>query len=222
MREIFGYIFAGIFAAVAVLHIICCFAGVRKIRMVTKPMLLILLCVVYILLAKEVRVPVICAMLLGCAGDTLLLFGDNKKLFAAGAAAFGLGHAAYFAALLPMVVHISESPWIFVLCAAVCLIEPVILFIYLRRYIPAPLAPLAGAYCLFIGIMTALAAALFVRSPSTESLAALGGMAFFVASDSVLAVNVFKYESEPPVQSGIIMTTYIAAQSLLCAAFVLM
>ena len=71
-------------------------------------------------------------------------------------------------------------------------------------------------------IMTALAAALFVRSPSTESLAALGGMAFFVASDSVLAVNVFKYESEPPVQSGIIMTTYIAAQSLLCAAFVLM
>ncbi len=222
MREIFGYIFAGIFAAVAVLHIICCFAGVRKIRMVTKPMLLILLCVVYILLAKEVRVPVICAMLLGCAGDTLLLFGDNKKLFAAGAAAFGLGHAAYFAALLPMVVHISESPWIFVLCAAVCLIEPVILFIYLRRYIPTPLAPLAGAYCLFIGIMTALAAALFVRSPSAESLAALGGMAFFVASDSVLAVNVFKYESEPPVQSGIIMTTYIAAQSLLCAAFVLM
>ena len=222
MREIFGYIFAGIFAAVAVLHIICCFAGVRKIRMVTKPMLLILLCVVYILLAKEVRVPVICAMLLGCAGDTLLLFGDNKKLFAAGAAAFGLGHAAYFAALLPMVVHISESPWIFVLCAAVCLIEPVILFIYLRRYIPAPLAPLAGAYCLFIGIMTALAAALFVRSPSAESLAALGGMAFLVASDSVLAVNVFKYESEPPVQSGIIMTTYIAAQSLLCAAFVLM
>ncbi len=221
MREIFGYTFAGIFAAAAVLHIICCFAGVRKIRMVTKPMLLILLCVVYILLAKEVRVPVICAMLLGCAGDTLLLFGDNKKLFAAGAAAFGLGHAAYFAALLPM-VHISESPWIFVLCAAVCLIEPVILFIYLRRYIPAPLAPLAGAYCLFIGIMTALAAALFVRSPSAESLAALGGMAFFVASDSVLAVNVFKYESEPPVQSGIIMTTYIAAQSLLCAAFVLM
>ena len=204
MREIFGYIFAGIFAAVAVLHIICCFAGVRKIRMVTKPMLLILLCVVYILLAKEVRVPVICAMLLGCAGDTLLLFGDNKKLFAAGAAAFGLGHAAYFAALLPM-VHISESPWIFVLCAAVCLIEPVLLSIYLRRYIPAPLA-----------------AALFVRSPSAESLAALGGMAFFVASDSVLAVNVFKYESEPPVQSGIIMTTYIAAQSLLCAAFVLM
>ena len=208
MREIFGYVLASVFAAVAVLHIICCFAGVRKIRMVTKPMLLILLCVVY--------------MLLGCAGDTLLLFGDNKKLFAAGAAAFGLGHAAYFAALLPMVVHISESPWIFVLCAAVCLIEPVILFIYLRRYIPAPLAPLAGAYCLFIGIMTALAAALFVRSPSAESLAALGGMAFFVASDSVLAVNVFKYESEPPVQSGIIMTTYIAAQSLLCAAFVLM
>ncbi len=222
MREIFGYVLASVFAAVAVLHIICCFAGVRKIRMVTKPMLLILLCVVYILLAKEVRMPVICAMLLGCAGDTLLLFGDNKKLFAAGAAAFGLGHAAYFAALLPMVVHISEPPWIFVLCAAVCLIEPVILFIYLRRYIPAPLAPLAGAYCLFIGIMTALAAALFVRSPSTESLAALGGMAFFVASDSVLAVNVFKYESEPPVQSGIIMTTYIAAQSLLCAAFVLM
>ena len=221
MREIFGYVFAGIFAAVAVLHIICCFAGVRKIRMITKPMLLILLCVVYILLADKIRVPVICAMLLGCAGDTLLLFGENKKLFAAGAAAFGLGHAAYFAALLPM-VHISESPWVFALCAAVCLIEPVILFIYLRRYIPAPLAPLAGAYCLFIGIMTALAAALFVKSPSAESLAALGGMAFFVASDSVLAVNVFKYESEPPVQSGIIMTTYIAAQSLLCAAFVLM
>lgn len=84
---------------------------------------------------------------------------------------------------------------------------------------PRPLAPVAGVYCLFIGTMAATAALGAYQLRSVAGFLLLFGMAFFLASDSVLAINVFKRGSQTPVQNGIIMVTYIAAQALLCDGF---
>ena len=68
-----------VFFFLAAIHVVSCFLNFYKIRVATKPLLLIFLSVIYATSASVFRPLVFTALLLGFAGDTLLLLGDEKK-----------------------------------------------------------------------------------------------------------------------------------------------
>ncbi len=125
-----------VFFFLAAIHVTACFLNFYKIRVATKPLLLIFLSVIYATSAAVFRPLVLTALLLGFAGDTLLLFGDrNKTFFFIGTAAFGAGHITYLLSLISS-VDIWGSLRLLVIAFVIIFVEPLFLFIKIKDGIP--------------------------------------------------------------------------------------
>lgn len=138
----------------------------------------------------------------GAAGD-FLLARDGERSFLAGMAAFAAGHLCYAAALFPAVV----PPWALVLLIA------------LAASTEDWLAPHTGAlrwpvraYVLAICGMAALAA-------GHAAVVLRVGVALFVLSDLLLAVQIFRARGRMQrVLGTLVWPAYWAAQALILAA----
>ena len=211
-----------VFFFLAAIHVTACFLNFYKIRVATKPLLLIFLSVIYATSAAVFRPLVLTALLLGFAGDTLLLFGDrNKTFFFIGTAAFGAGHITYLLSLISS-VDIWGSLMLLVIAFVIIFVEPLFLFIKIKDGIPSKFRYPSILYGVVITLMAAFSVTYLFSAQTTEALLIFCGMAFFVLSDSLLVYCMFGKKEQPPVYNGLIMLTYIAAQSLLTAGFILM
>ena len=151
----------------------------------------------------------------GWLGDVILL-NDGTVAFAAGAGAFGVGHAAYISGLranrrLERPLRRAPSGRIAV---ALALGAGPVMAVGAAREDPV-LAPAVAAYVALLSTMFACAGNLRGDlPPRTRRLTGIGAAAF-VASDSLLATRQFWWRSAPARVESVVMISYLLAQLLL-------
>ena len=138
------------------------------------------------------------ALLLGTAGDALLLAGHRGKLFYAGMLCFFIGHLAY---ITYFVLHLQS--WGYFLFAILALTIP--LYKIILSFFPSKEAPILSIYAATLIVLTAFCA-------SALSYIAMGGAIFFAISDYLIALDVVEKRT---FSETAIMGTYTLAQLLL-------
>lgn len=210
------FAFAALYLAVAAVHIYAC--GSRRrlmLRRVTKCALMPLLAVCYILFAKTASPLVVAAIFFGFTGDFFLLLTTHRWAFPAGIAAFSVGHVFYIVSFLIALPH-APSVFVFLLLVLVSTAYATVLLLYLWKGIPRKLRAPSILYVLIIGSMASCAFLYASCGASTVyHLAAVGGL-LFVASDSMLSIDAFRRPI--PHRSILVMSTYIAAQTLIVSS----
>ena len=139
------------------------------------------------------------------AGDAFLMF-DGFFIF--GLAAFLLGHLAYIA------LFRVDTPWFpsrGVLTAT--LVYGVAMLVFLWPHLPTNLRLPVGVYVLVIALMgaQALGRAVFLKDRASRFVAL--GAVFFMASDTLLAIN--KFVTPLPMSQFWVLGTYFTAQILI-------
>lgn len=220
MQTVVLWILKGLFLPLSIVHVYSCFADRMALRRGTKPFLLLTLAAIYLLGVRVFHPLVFAALLCGFAGDTLLIFSDgNRRFFFLGAAAFAAGHVLYLAALFDL-VSLRHNALLLLLLFLVFLAEPTFLFFRLRREIGSALMrAVGGGYAAVIAAMAACSAYTLLLSPGIASTLRFCGMLSFLVSDSLLVFCTFRQNGEKPWQAGVVMSSYIAAQTLLCMGF---
>ncbi|HWS28725.1 MAG TPA: lysoplasmalogenase [Clostridia bacterium] len=208
-----------LFAAVSLVHLYACFTGRNKLRTVTKPMLMPLLAALYLVSAAEPHFIVAAALLFGAVGDVFLLLPDNPVWLVTGGASFGLGHILYVAAFFLYADAAKLPAYGIALILAFFIAAAAIGFTRLKPTVPQKLRGPVLFYMLILCAMGAAATvSFFVEALARRALFPLGAI-LFLLSDAVLAHFLFVRESER--KNFAVMATYIAAQTLIAAGFIM-
>lgn len=143
---------------------------------------------------------------LSFAGDICLMF-PGQRWFAAGLAAFLLGHLAFTAAFLHGVGQAALPGWL----ALVVLYAGALLWILLPRSGALKLPVLL--YCLVLAAMVFAAAGRYESLGTGKALSALCGALLFMLSDSLLGIRQFvrRYRHA----QALILSTYWMALGLI-------
>lgn len=200
-------------AVVAITDWVATARGTRRVRVVAKPLTLVLLIGVAVTLeAAEPAVQAwfVAGLVLSLAGDVFLLLPDDRRLgplppFIWGLAAFLLGHIAY---VVGMVVDGPSALWALVGLVVVGATAGAVvprLVAGVRRTDPSLLGPVV-AYMVVISLMVVAA---FGRSVPAGIVGAL----LFYASDATLGWN--RFVSPSRTAEVTVMVTYHLAQALL-------
>lgn len=200
-------------AVVAVTDWVATARGARRVRVVAKPLTLVLLIGVAVVLDAvdpAVQAWFVAGLVLSLAGDVFLLLPDDRRLgplppFIWGLASFLLGHIAY---VVGMVVDGPSALWALVGVAVVGASAGVVvprLLTGVRRTDPSLLGPVV-AYMVVISLMVVAA---FGRAVPAGIVGALS----FYASDATLGWN--RFVSPSRAAEVTVMVTYHLAQALL-------
>ena len=159
------------------------------------------------------------AQLLGWAGDSLLL-GSGFAWFATGIGFFMLGHVCYICIFCRSLKGLSAAKWIVAILVMAAMLTGVVVAIGIKGVLLAPMA-VYGALLLVISFC-GLCGICRRKAPSRcVWWMVLSGGLLFLFSDGLIAMRTFD-EGYFPLRGFVIMLTYLAAQSLLCAAAVQM
>ena len=155
------------------------------------------------------------AQMLGWAGDSLLM-GPGFAWFASGLGTFLLGHACYLCLFTRSLKGLSAWKWVVAVVVMAAILVGVVLGIGISGALLAPMAVYGAAlllisFCGLCGICRGTA-----PSRCTWWMVLCGGL-LFLLSDSLIAMRTFG-EAQFALRGFTIMSTYLAAQSLLCAA----
>jgi len=209
--HLFWIIFtAALFVGVSVLHLVACYRRYPKIRSATKVLLMPLLCAVYCVVAPDVRLFVVAALVFGWIGDVFLLFKNGKIFMLLGVCAFAIGHIFYIGAML------SAHPSLHILMLiplALCVIWMTFVYRKLLPYAPKSLRKPGLLYALLLsGTCLSALYVLLVTGKPAYLIAFIGGL-FFMLSDTLLTSQ--EYRKELRHGNFYVMLTYIIAQTLL-------
>lgn len=194
-------------------------ASAHRARWLTKPALMPLLAVALLnrrgIEDSLMRNSTLLAEAAGWVGDVILL-NDGTVAFAAGAGAFGVGHAAYIRGLranrrLERPLKYAPSGRV---AMALTLGAGPLMAVGAAREDPA-LSPAVVAYVGLLATMFAHAGNLRTDLPPRARRLTSIGAAAFVASDSLLATRQFWWRSAPTRVESIVMISYLLAQLLL-------
>ena len=215
------------FAALSCVHLYACYRKRIRLRIATKPCLLVMLAALYILYAPSFQWPVLFALLFGLAGDILLIPNGLKVHFVIGAVSFSIGHALYAYTLFCLTGAFSMAHALFVMFAAMLVYATAVILIA-RQLLPHvrehQLHILLPAYfslvaLVNVGAWLTLAAALSAGKAAQIFAASLlvGGALLFFISDTILSYSLFLRKSRHA--NFWVMLTYISAQAFLTAGF---
>ncbi len=216
MTKIFSAsVFRWFFFVIVILDILVGNIGDSKYRLVTKPLILLSLLVYFSINAKHLSKSsyylMLAALSLSLMGDIFLLF-DNRsnQFFILGLVSFLLAHLTYGAIFLK---RRNKKLPIYIYGVLMILIAiGMALFFYLKDDLKALTYPVV-IYVLGILFMAGTALIRIGKVPSSSFLWVFIGALFFVASDSILAINMFKFDV--PWAHVWIMGTYATAQYLI-------
>lgn len=206
--------FPFVYGTIVALDILAAFYGPSGLRIVTKPLIVLSLLINLRVQANGDRSRSVqllkWALMAGLAGDIFLLFDHHGNLyFILGLLSFLIGHIGY----IVLFSRRGARPW----TPASLGISLLIAFygLMLFRHIQAGLGQLKFAVILYILIILAMAITAFRRKDVGRSSyrKVLMGALLFMASDSILAVNLFV--GAVPLASLWIMATYASAQYLI-------
>ncbi|MEP3294937.1 MAG: lysoplasmalogenase [Pseudoruegeria sp.] len=142
------------------------------------------------------------ALTCSALGDWALSRSGDKS-FLHGMIAFAMAHIGYIFGMLTL------APVFSVLPVGIVLLLGLSTELWLHPYTDRLQFPVR-IYVIIIGAMGAVAVSL----PSTYGIAILGA-GFFLLSDSLIAIEKFRFKLETSIMSGLIWITYVIAQVLL-------
>lgn len=186
--NILSIIFLVLFFIAAGAHLTFCFMQNEKIRKITKCTIM-LMTLLLVIAMKEQNPFFYIAICFGLAGDAILLFKDNRKLFIAGSIAFFLVHLCYI--VLMSTKMPSYLNWCFygiLICAGYLIVSTVVP--YSKKYLKKLAIPNAiYMYTLLCEIVMAIF--LIIGNPSFAAVIVLIGVLLFTASDILLTYTIF-------------------------------
>lgn len=212
-----GIVFAA-FLALAVVNLIGLNKGSVKMDRWTKPFLMPLLALLYWLAMRgsgRLEGYLLIGLLFGFLGDTLLL-GTSDKMFTGGLLAFLAGHIFY---ILLYLRHFSLSALSPAGILVPAVLYALLLWVIVKKLFPSLKKqdkPGVGVYMVAILLMSFTALQLVLTGGSWWPFA---GSLLFVASDTMLAFQNFKYRPTPLSRVSI-MLTYLLAQSFIMFGFI--
>ena len=213
---ILRYLLAGLLTLDAGLHLFACASRDRlMLRRITKCLLMPLLAACYRVFSASPRASVLAAILFGFAGDVVLLFRPRRFAFPAGILAFATGHVFYIISFAKRFA--VAPPWfLFAVLGVISLLCASLLTSYLWKGLPKKLRPPSFVYMLIIGTMVSFSALFTLYAASAHRWFAVVGGVLFAISDTTLSIDAFHH----PVRyrNVIVMSTYIAAQTLIVSA----
>jgi len=219
------------FAIVALylIDVTLCLVSIRRknshMYAATKPLLMPLLCGIYLvflpdsLREQNYQLFIVLALAFHTLGDVLLLFprGKTMKFFYAGMLAFFIGHIMYANWFLR--AEVGHSVWGAVLALMVCIILQYMLYRQLmagpKKYAPK-LVPYSSGLVVFAVSITST---IGNGSPVYATLVCMLGIALFCFSDYCILRRTVRM---PLFGQMVVMSTYIAAQSLIIIGMLLM
>lgn len=194
-----------------------------KIRFITKPFLLPLLVIYYILNGIEqgiILVPlIIVGLILGFVGDVVLLKPNVQKLFMIGLGSFLIGHILYIIAFFQASNGLVGVPWFVYLAILGYFAFFIFAFGFLKKFLKEMTIPVV-IYMSLILIMS-FAGFSLIFAPSTGDVKTpwliFVGSLCFIASDFMLANQLFKKPFK--FDQAYIMITYLLAQFCIAQAY---
>lgn len=212
-----------IFILIVVLELIGTMNGSKWLDYPVKPFILIWIAAYFLLMTKPqpYRWLVILAFFFSWAGDLLLMFGwKSDMFFFAGVGGFFLSQVTYIQAFRKFSIRngkgmILQRPlWLIPFLAYLAGI-----YLYLYPHLSGIMKPVVALYAISL---IGMSIAAFNRSVLTDPLSfriLFAGSAFFVLSDSLLAIN--KFATPIPNSGLLVMSTYILAQYLIMQGLIL-
>lgn len=200
------------FIILVLLDIIVGCSNLVPYRYVTKPLILVSLLTYFAAsgrhLPRTTYILMILALLLSLMGDVFLLFDSGSDMyFMMGLASFLIAHLLYGVTFLKK--RNSKTPLYLRGFATMLVLYGGLLFFYLVDDL-GPLTYPVLAYILGILFMSLTASWRFKKVSVFSYVTVFMGALCFIASDSILAINMFKFEV--PWSSAWIMASYAAAQ----------
>ncbi|MBR5101154.1 MAG: lysoplasmalogenase [Bacteroidales bacterium] len=157
------------------------------------------------------------AQCLGWGGDSLLM-GNGFAWFASGIGVFLLGHLCYIRIFSRTLKGLRPVVWILAVFVMAAILVSMVLAIGINGALLAPMliygaALLMITFCGLCGLCRRQA-----PSPAVWWMVFAGGL-LFILSDGLIAMRTFGL-AQFELRGFVIMSTYLVAQSLLCAAAV--
>jgi len=201
-----------IYIGFSIIYLLVILAGREDIAWFLKPFLLpFLLFLVYTFESFPTKNILLTALLFSWIGDIILMFADKGELyFIFGLVAFLVSHIIYIVVFNKQLkTEFYKNKFFFLMGVGVILVYLTTMLSLLLPSLGELKIPVV-VYALTISTMLLFAfkGSLYWRNPANIYI--LLGAIFFVASDSILAIN--KFYTTLPMSSFWIMTTYLVAQ----------
>ncbi|MEG0767246.1 MAG: lysoplasmalogenase [Clostridia bacterium] len=180
----------------------------------SKPFLMVLLLAGYCVAAPTVHPLMILGLCFGFLGDVCLMQSGQQALLA-GLGSFLLGHLCYLALMISRTTFSAASLGS---AAVACVLYACVALPLFRALLPSLGAMRMPVIAYLVVILLMAIAAVGFSVSHGNAYAALGGM-LFVLSDAILAWGLFR--KPLPAHSFCVMSTYVAAQCLLCLGQIL-
>ncbi len=189
-------------------------------RVVTKPLILISLLTYFAIsgkrLPKSTYYIMLLALLFSLMGDIFLLFDERSNtFFILGLVSFLLAHITYGTVFLKK--RNKKLPFFLYGVMMLLIGIGMLLFFYINDSLGDLTYPVM-VYVLGILFMAITALLRVGKVRPSSFLWVFVGALFFIASDSILAINMFKFEI--PFSNVLIMGTYATAQYLIVSGIV--
>jgi len=206
------------FLLCSLLHVFGEVINSKRIRVISKPLLLPLLAFFYLKSTDPVSFLLLAALAGGWLGDLFLMIPDReegKPWFKAGLVAFLLGHLFYAAAFFSRMGGNGVSPGGAVVSAGFVLYG-VIVFLKMKSFLGKLFVPVTVyiGVIVMMGISTALC---FGFQPLLPAGTAVLGALIFMISDTMNSWN--RFVRVIPHERVLTMSTYLAGQFLIVAGF---
>ena len=215
-----------LYLIISVLEIYSEYTGNEYLRFATKPLLIPVLIVYYLLaITKPIKRSdrlLVLAFIFSWFGDIALLFVDyTKGFFLAGLGAFFITHALYAtifsigSKLPPRAILTTRPMWLLPLA---------IYFLMIGGWV-FPLLPIdmkvpVSAYSLVIATMVLFAINRYGRVPAQSYWLVFMGAILFMVSDSVIAINKFVMSDHLYFSGVWIMLLYLSGQYLIARGLI--
>ena len=210
-------IVGGLFCVIFVMHMYFTKNEYNKGRLYTKPFLMPLLLIYYILSVAEVNKLIVIALLFGFMGDVFLMCPKGKNNFILGLGAFLIGNVCYILLFLHGISFARDVPVLFYLIIIVYAIFARAVLEKLKNHLGHMKVP-TYIYMVVILLMSFVSLTrIWVTGMSISFFLPFIGSLLFICSDSMLAFYTFIGEFKNG--NMYIMLTYVLAQILIVGGY---
>jgi uncharacterized membrane protein YhhN len=212
------YVIIFLFFGTAFLDMLYVFKDVPKSRFFSKPLLMPLLLLFYLLSSKQPINFIIFALIFSFFGDLFLLWEKRKFFFILGLLSFLFAHIFYILTFLYTSNYFKGVPFYLYLFIIPYIIYGLYIFKFLGESIEKIKIPIL-IYIITIIFMSFSTIPRYYYVGFNEFIFPFIGSILFIISDSLLAIKVFK--NKIPENSISIMLTYIFAQFFIILGFII-
>lgn len=186
-------------------------------RIWTKPFLMPLLAIYYVLNASGVDMLIVMALLFGFIGDVFLMWDNRKNNFLVGLIAFFIGHLCYVILFMKDVSFLQDVPMWFYLIILIYAFGAIAIMNKLNDHL-GPMKTPAYMYAIVILLMSFTSLIrIWGLGMNLEFILPYMGTILFMCSDTILGFATFKGKFKNA--NIYIMITYVLAQVLIVAGY---